>query len=56
MQENLMPLLESFKALSLTEEMDEAWLNFIKDFTDCRRPKPGEFEAHGCARVMMIMV
>jgi hypothetical protein len=31
-KQNLTPLPESFKPLILTDEMDRAWLDMIKDF------------------------
>lgn len=34
--QNLTPLPESFRPLILTDEMDRAWLDMIKDF-----PTPG---------------
>lgn len=41
--QNLTPLPESFRPLILTEEMDRAWLDMIKDFptsgTKIKKPK-----------------
>ncbi|KAL7478980.1 hypothetical protein ACHAW6_004730 [Cyclotella cf. meneghiniana] len=37
--EHLTPLPELFKALPLTKEMDDAWLDIIKDFKAGGRPK-----------------
>jgi len=37
--EILTPLPESFKPLKITDEMDQAWLDLIKDFTTHGRPK-----------------
>ena len=34
-----MPLPELFKALKLTKDMDDAWLDLIKDFKAGGRPK-----------------
>eukprot|EP00804_Cyclotella_cryptica_P019508 CCRYP_006663-RA/>CCRYP_006663-RA protein AED:0.15 eAED:0.15 QI:286/1/1/1/0.66/0.5/4/493/463 len=39
--EHLTPLPESFKALNLTKEMDDAWLDLIKDFKAGGRPRQG---------------
>jgi len=42
-KQNLTPLPESFKPLILTDEMDRAWLDMIKDFptsgTKIKKPR-----------------